>query len=173
MEKRAAILALVLTLPLALYGVPFAYALTAASNHYTNERDFSFPALSSGTVSASCNLGDSATGGGYSLHADYAGQTPKFNVLTTGTGTFGLSTHAPSQDTWYFEGINENNSPVSPSVNAGDATVAVYVVCETPVTVAGVGVPEFGSLYAAIALGAVAYFMLSRRFARAPTSLQA
>ena len=43
------------------------------------------------------------------------------------------------------------------------------MVCQTPVTVAGVGVPEFGSLYAAIALGAVAYFMLSRRLTRRPT----
>jgi hypothetical protein len=49
-------------------------------------------------------------------------------------------------------------------------TVVVDVVCQTPIAaVAGVSVPQFGSLYVAIALGAVAYFMLSRRFARTPT----
>ena len=49
----------------------------------------------------------------------------------------------------------------------------VWAVCQHPVTVAGIGVPEFGSLYIAIALGAVAYFMLSRRFARqSPISAQ-
>jgi hypothetical protein len=31
-----------------------------------------------------------------------------------------------------------------------------------------VGVPEFGSLYVAIALGALVYFMLSKRYARRP-----
>jgi hypothetical protein len=43
------------------------------------------------------------------------------------------------------------------------------VICQTPLTVAGIGVPEFGSLYVAIALGAVVYFVMSRRLARRPT----
>jgi hypothetical protein len=45
----------------------------------------------------------------------------------------------------------------------------VYAVCQMPIAVGGISVPEFGSLCVAIALGAVAYFMLSRRFARRPT----
>ena len=45
----------------------------------------------------------------------------------------------------------------------------LIVICQTPVTVAGLGVPEFGSLYAVLALGAVAYFMLSRRLTRRQT----
>jgi hypothetical protein len=45
----------------------------------------------------------------------------------------------------------------------------VWAICMTPVTVAGIGVPEFGSLYAAIALGAVVYFMLSRYSSRKPS----
>jgi hypothetical protein len=44
-----------------------------------------------------------------------------------------------------------------------------FAICQTPITVAGIGVPEFGSFYVAIALGAVVYFMLSRRLARSPT----
>jgi hypothetical protein len=44
------------------------------------------------------------------------------------------------------------------------------IICQSAVTLpAGIGVPEFGSLYVAIALGAVVYFMMSRRFARRPT----
>jgi len=38
-----------------------------------------------------------------------------------------------------------------------------------PITVAGIGVPEFGSLYIAIALGAVLYFLLARRYSGRPT----
>jgi hypothetical protein len=45
----------------------------------------------------------------------------------------------------------------------------VQIVCQTPITVAGVSVPEFGSLYVAIALGAVVYFILSRRITTKPT----
>ncbi len=44
----------------------------------------------------------------------------------------------------------------------------VEAACQTPITVGGIGVPEFSSLYVAIALGAVAYFMLSRHFTRRP-----
>jgi hypothetical protein len=46
----------------------------------------------------------------------------------------------------------------------------VYVVCQTPITVAGIGVPQFGSLYIAIALGAVVYFLLVRRYASPKTA---
>jgi hypothetical protein len=54
-------------------------------------------------------------------------------------------------------------------VAASGVSVDVWVVCQTPITVAGIGVPEFGSLYVAIALGAVVYFVMSRRLARRPT----
>jgi hypothetical protein len=54
---------------------------------------------------------------------------------------------------------------------SGSATFTdkAEIICQSPVTVAGIGVPQFGSLYVAIALGAVVYFMLARRFARRPT----
>jgi hypothetical protein len=55
--------------------------------------------------------------------------------------------------------------------SAPGAVTEVYIICQSPITVAGVGVPEFGSLYVAIALGAVVYFMLSRRFGRRPATL--
>jgi hypothetical protein len=49
--------------------------------------------------------------------------------------------------------------------------MSMRAVCQTPVTVAGVSVPEFGSLYVAIALGAVLYFLLARRFAPTKAAL--
>jgi len=47
--------------------------------------------------------------------------------------------------------------------------MVAQVICQTPINVAGIGVPQFGSLYVAIALGAVLYFLLSKRFAGRPS----
>ena len=72
------------------------------------------------------------------------------NLLSTGQ----------TPDGWEFE---------AGSIAVGSPTFGdVWVVCQTPVTVGGVSVPQFGSLYVAIALGAVVYFMLSRHFTRRP-----
>jgi hypothetical protein len=150
MEKRALVLALALTLPLALYGIPYAYAATVSSSYV----------VSSGQNEAfvHCKTGDYATGGGFST------DTPGAIVLSRAA---------------FFDGTSysfiTNGQP-----NAWGAVVGlgseheVQVVCQTPVTVAGIGVPEFGSLYVAIALGAVVYFMLARHFTKRPAiSVQA
>jgi hypothetical protein len=149
MEKRALVLALALTLPLALYGIPYAYAATTSSS-YQVKGDFIFiPAnFGTGIAHANCQNGDYATGGGFS-------QGGGFDILSseatsdTNPGGWSVNAQNPSANTHLF--------------------VRADAICQTPITVAGIGVPEFGSLYVAIALGAVAYFMLSRRFGRKPT----
>jgi hypothetical protein len=147
MEKRAVILALALTLPLALYGIPYAYAATSSSS-YVVKAD-SFPLTN---AHVHCNAGDYATGGG--------GRTRAGSTLTTYT----------EPETW--NGVSYvptvSGTPNAWGAEANDI-LTVFVVCQTPITVAGIGVPEFGSLYVAIALGVIVYFFLSRQFARRPT----
>jgi hypothetical protein len=147
MERRAIFLALALTLPLALYGVPYAYAATTSSTYEV----FASNAPNTNTVDVHCNSGDYATGGGgrggsgplQSTHPE------KFD----GTSYSDPGTGQPNAwGAWVF------SSPTG-------AQVFVWVVCQTPITVAGIGVPQFGSLYVAIALGAVAYFLLAKRYA--------
>jgi len=143
MERRALLLALALILPLALYGVPYAYAATTSTYEKFSSQD-SVPA---GTylLSATCNTGDYATGGG----AGAGGPGGRVNALGPIPAGDGL------QPTGWGAQVTA----------AGSGTFTIYVdaVCQKPITVAGIGVPEFGSLYVAIALGAVAYFLLSRR----------
>jgi len=151
MEKRALVLALALTLPLALYGIPYSYAATKTST-YGVIADYSVPLNTSGQFYAFCSSGDFATGGGYAT----------FRTVT------------------YSEAYPRPPPTPGPAPNGWAVTVAggagqfgtdleVEVVCMTPITVAGIGVPQFGSLYMAIALGAVAYFLLARRYATGKT----
>lgn len=100
---------------------------------------------------ATCNSGDYVTGGGYS------GGVTK-NIVVSNSEPVG-ATNPTQWGTYVF--------------NTGSSTIFVnaVAVCQTPVTVAGVTVPEFGSLYAAIALGAVVYFLMAKRYAPTKTSL--
>jgi hypothetical protein len=166
MERRAALLALALTLPLALYGIPYAYA-SATSDHVVRST-LTVTSLNSATVIVNCPSIDYAVSGGYTpagfaLSKDNVEELPDIiaNYPTLG-GVQTITGQTP--DGWGFWGANGSGF---------DYTATVWVVCQTPLTVAGIGVPQFGSLYFAIVLGAVAYFLLSRRFARSPTSLQA
>jgi hypothetical protein len=146
MERRVLAVALVLTVPLAFYGIPYAYAVQTSSSYQVKvsatATDDSFPLI------AYCNGGDYATGGGGGIHV---------------TGAFVRETlpisyvSPPTPYGWFAEFGGSTGFQVD-----------TYAVCQTPITVAGIGVPQFGSLYVAIALGAVLYFMLSRRFARRP-----
>ena len=73
--------------------------------------------------------------------------------------------------------VVSNSEPVSgvswgievTNIGSFNIDVNAVAVCQTPIIVAGIGVPQFGSLYVAIALGALVYFMLSRRYVRRPT----
>jgi len=156
METRALVLALALSLPLALYGIPYAYATTMSSSYEVLGPDQNVPAGGVVGATATCNPGDYVTGGGWSISPEIAGVGGSGNDVTSnggaGAGTVNLNG-------WFVEVDNHRSS---------SETLHALAICQTPITVAGVTVPEFGSLYLAIALGAVAYFMLSRRFARRP-----
>lgn len=96
----------------------------------------------------SCASGDYATGGGFKTDSAAL-------IITESRASPGT---CQNPDSWVVSATNDD--PVS-SHNLG-----VQVVCQTPITVAGLGVPQFGSLYVAIALGALVYLLLSRRFTR-------
>jgi len=155
MEKRAIVLTLALTLPLALYAIPYAYAAQTTSDYVTGANVVAnyAPTFEQVTTDfAYCNPGDYAVGGGYTITDTTLAVTASFPTNSVG---FGYPATA-----WGVTVVN-------PSLTAQQFFV-ISVTCQTPVTVAGLGVPQFGSLYVAIALGAVLYFVLARHFARRP-----
>jgi hypothetical protein len=73
------------------------------------------------------------------------------------TGIYRDITHIETANAWVVE------------ASGFSIDTTAQVTCQSPITVAGIGVPQFGSLYVAIALGVVVYFILSRRYAGRPT----
>jgi len=161
MERRAIVLALALALPLALYGIPYAYASTASSDYVVENNPTSVPPGASISSLYCSNPGDYAISWGVNLQSSGVhseGAWPAFG------GQKGGATAGQTPDGWWFGW--HNDAPFSQNGYE-------WLVCQTPIKVAGIGVPQFESLYIAIALGAVAYFLLSRRFAgRSATSAQ-
>jgi hypothetical protein len=156
MEKRALVAAVALILPLALYGIPYAYA---ASTQLTYVVRSDFPPMDSGSngyVKVQCA---STTDFTQHYSTSFPEQLPVHEVHTINSAGFVSNT-----------GDNPNGWIIVVH-NLGAATFAdkAEIICQSPVTVAGIGVPQFGSLYVAIALGAVVYFVMSRRLARRPT----
>jgi len=137
MESRALILALALTIPLVLYGIPYAYAATTTSSYVVTATGTANPS-SFLSLSAHCNPGDFATGGGFTSHLGIGAITAD----PTGQGALLFwSRPDPTSGTptaWSVEVSNPTGTAFS---------LDVYVVCQTPITVAGIGVPQFGSLY--------------------------
>jgi hypothetical protein len=164
MGRSQKILTVVLMLPLLLYGVPYAYAAITSST-YVRQGGSSGGPLVSVSDGVQCAAGDYATGGGAQVNPQTAARA--FVVASKPQFFDGTSFHdIPTGQPNAWAGTVETAT--------GTATdpvgVDVWVVCQTPITVAGIGVPQFGSLYVAIALGAVVYFMLSRLRARRPTT---
>ena len=163
---RQKTLTVVLVLPLLLYGVPYAYAAITSSTYVVEGGSSGGPKASvSGSVQ--CAAGDYATGGGAqvnpqtSARAFVVASKPQF---FDGTSFHDIPTGQPNA--WAGTVKTATGTATDP------LEVDVWVVCQTPIPVpAGIGVPEFGSLYVAIALGAVVYFLLSRRQAGRPTTL--
>src|SRR6266480_3122173 len=154
MERRAIVVALALVLPLISFGVPYAYAATTSST-YVVETDYSHRTtvapLGYGNNAALCNSGDYATGALYmlwSISETAPGVIVAIHGTNDPTGASFITSGTPHG--MVVEVFNPDNT-FAISFTAG-------AVCQTPITVAGIGVPEFGSLYVAIALGAVAYF---------------
>jgi hypothetical protein len=162
LERRAIVLALALTLPLALYGIPFAYAATTSTQStYTVTKELTIPA---GSLNALVNLRCLNP----TDYTDHFSTNPSNPTDVHVRGSLLLSSSGATAAT----GDNPNGWEIDlQNSYSGDLVATVQIVCQTPVTVsvAGIGVPEFGSLYVAIALGAVLYFLMARRFARRPT----
>jgi hypothetical protein len=164
LEKRALVVALALAIPLISYGVPYAYAATTSST-YVVEADYSqrtvVPPQSYGNNAVLCNSGDYATGALYMVWA----------VSSTAPGVIDAihGTNDATGSSFVTSGTPHGMvvTAINPSTTSSFEFTA-GAVCQTPITVAGIGVPEFGSLYMAIALGAVAYFLMARRLARSP-----
>jgi len=153
MERRALVLALALTVPLALYGIPYTYASTFSSS-YENRSLGTVDAHSNTAGLARCNSGDYGTGGGYIVNDPNV----QISLSAPATGTT-LDFDGQRPDAWIVHVWNPGSS---------SSGFSAYVICQTPILVAGISAPEFDSLYVAIALGALVYFMLSRRMARRP-----
>jgi hypothetical protein len=162
MEKRAVVLSLALTLPLLLYGIPYAYAASTQSTYVVRA---TFPIMTAGAtgfVFIQC-----ASPSDFTQHYSVSNpeQFPVNNVFTINSA--GIKTNTGDNPNGWFIVVH--------NLTTGSAfTIQAEIICQSPLTlVAGIGVPEFGSLYVAIALGALVYFMLARHFARRPSTVSA
>jgi len=165
LERRALVVALALAIPLISYGVPYAYAATTSSS-YVVENDYAHrttvPGHGYGNNAVLCNSGDYATGALYMLWSITEGY-PGVIVATHGTND-------PTGSTYITSGTPQGMVVEVYNPYQFDSLIfTAGAICQHPIIVAGIGVPQFGSLYVAIAIGAVAYFLLSRRFAKRPT----
>lgn len=158
MERRAFVLALALTLPLALYTIPYAYAATQST--YVVSTSIGLKGGDFNAVNLMCSGPSDST-----LHFAYGNNLGGTIVLTFAVWLNSAGSYASTGQTPNGYQIAVHDTGSSSSV----FFIIVEIACQSPITVAGIGVPEFGSLYVAIALGAVVYFMLSRRFSRRPT----
>jgi hypothetical protein len=173
MEKRALVLALALTVPLALYGIPYAYAATTGDT----------ATVISGNGNAASN------GAGLPFAPIFTNSngicTVTYDVFEDGAQTFSVRFSAngvPAGNTQYTAaGGNSHTDTVAASevdltIYAGSSSTVYYAysaICHSTLAVAGIGVPQFGSLYVAIALGAVVYFLLAKRLAPVKTGIPA
>ena len=161
LKNKAAIVVLtILVVPLAMYFVPYAYATSGQGNTYVVDGQLE----ASGDLAqgfAHCNSGDYSTGGGFNIDSS-ALQVEESAAAAGGGIIYGGS----SPNGWYVLVFDASGSASS----AIDSQTYVFAVCQSPITVAGMGVPEFGQLYLAIALGAVVYFLVARRYSLARTT---
>jgi hypothetical protein len=153
-EKRAVVVALALTLPLALYGVPFAYAASTQTTYVVKlnqnvDREY---------IQIVKCLSPSDYTQHYSVGSNDLNPVTTYAAILNSNGDFAGTGDIPNG--WYIHIYNNNGFTI---------TFMLQIICQSPITVAGIGVPEFGSLYVAIALGAVIYFMMASRFAGRPT----
>jgi hypothetical protein len=137
-------------LPLASYGIPYAYASVTSSSYVVQSIN-----SSGNTARVHCTQGDYETGGGGGVVTTIVKSEPQVYDFTT--GIYRDITHIETANAWVVE------------ASGFSIDTTAQVTCQSPITVAGIGVPQFGSLYVAIALGAVFYFILSRRYAGRPT----
>jgi len=150
-----------LLIPIVLYFVPYTYAATTSTDYVVTGSSQIGESIML-AVNLECNSGDYAISGGYKL--DFISDVAAVPKVASSYPTLGASptTSGQTPNGWAFD--LENPTALT-------TTFSLWVVCQTPVTVAGIGVPEFGSLYIAIALGTLVYFVLSRQFQKRPMTL--
>jgi hypothetical protein len=159
MDRGALVVALALTLPLAFYGIPYAYAATTTITTYSVQQSSFVPSGSNNAFIVRC-LSPSDFSGVYpALSAPIDPQKLYMSAFDPLNSAGTVATDGQTVNGW---GVQVSNR------DASGANMNVIILCTTAITVAGIGVPQFGSLYVAIALGAVAYFLLSRRLAGRP-----
>ena len=157
MRRTARILVLVLTLPMILYSTGYAYAVVTTSTYVVSSTIVGIYPGDVGDHFVMCSGSDYATGGGWSIPLSGVDEASSFPISVPGGEVTGPG-EIPHG--WRILAFNPT---------AFASSFQVHVVCQAPVTVAGISVPEFGSLYIAIALGAVVYFVLARYGLRRPT----
>lgn len=144
MRRDLRILVLVLTIPLLLYGVGYAYAVQTTGSYANRTSILSIAAGSGESATIYCNSGDFATGGGFE---GLGGLGPQLNFYNS-------RPNSVTQPTGWYVTVNNPTQ----SASAFRATV----ICQTPITVAGIGVPEFGTMYIVMLLGAAVFLFLTR-----------
>jgi hypothetical protein len=171
MEKRALVLALALIVPLALYGIPYAYAATTGDT--------------ATVVSGNGNAHSTGTGQSATIFINPGICTVTYDVIEDGGASFSVRFSAngvvAGNKQYTVAGGNSYTDTIAASdvdliIGAGPSGTVYYAysaICHSTLAVAGIGVPQFGSLYVAIALGAVVYFVLAKRLAPVKTGLPA
>ena len=160
MERTALILVLALALPLAFYGIPYASAVVAQTTYVVEGGPHTIPPHGTFNMNIQCSSpSDSALHfftGTTTLTTPTTiinNQPPLFAIPLNSAGAIALTGDNPNG---FVIGFRNNFEVVGDNVRG-------WIICQSPITIAGISVPEFGSLYLAIALSAVVYFFLARR----------
>ena len=160
MRRSALVLILAFTLPLAFYGIPYAYAAVAQTTDVVAGGPHSVPPHGVFDMDIRCSSPSDSALHFFTLTTVHITPT----ITTTQSPLYAI----PIDSAGAFASTGDNpNGFIIGFVNNFDAstdTVRGWIICQTPITIAGISVPEFGSLYAAIALGAVVYSFLARRY---------
>jgi len=153
-----------LTLPLVFYGIPYASAAVAQTTYIVKHSVVLPEAVTSKNEDLQCSSpSDSASHFLIDPPGDLSGIQVTRIIVLDGDGNVAPTGDNPNG---YRFGLQKCFGP--------ELSLFLYIFCETPITTAGISVPEFGSLYLAIALGAIVYFFLARHYtATKPAGIRA
>lgn len=135
---------MMLVMPLVLYGVGYAYA-QVSTQIYERSSTHVIVAQRYSSFTAWCDVFDYVTGGGYNV---MGGWRYDERVVSSMSNTEG------EQQGWLVTIFGMHGG--------SEETITVYARCMPPITVAGIGVPEFGSFYILLSVVVGAYFVLFR-----------
>jgi hypothetical protein len=142
------IVLIALSIPVALFGVGYASAQQFATD-YVRVNSVPMKVSQTTIASVSCDPGDLPTGGEYQIHEGGAvAGVGEANVFVV----YGSPLGAPN--TWTVVAFDHWQRDT--------LILEVYLYCMSPITVAGIGMPEFGSIYIVIILAAAFYSVLTR-----------